>query len=118
MRGIATFALVSKDLKAVSRTFRYLREATMCKQNQYSHMFYFNYKMSGMLRVIMKPLISQIPLFGGIQIFFLNSPSVDFNLIGVVDVLDMPGLKYIDLFIVTASMRIFFFQSIFPKILY
>lgn len=50
--------------------------------------------MSGMLRVVMKPLISQIPLFGGIQIFFLNSPSVDFNLIGVVDVLDMPGLKY------------------------
>ncbi|XP_046456808.1 extended synaptotagmin-2-like isoform X2 [Daphnia pulex] len=52
-----------------------------------------DFQMSGMLRVIMKPLISQIPLFGGIQIFFLNSPSVDFNLIGVVDVLDMPGLN-------------------------
>lgn len=51
--------------------------------------------MSGMLRVIMKPLIAQIPLVGGVQIFFLNSPSVDFNLIGVVDVLDMPGLKYL-----------------------
>ncbi|XP_057368362.1 extended synaptotagmin-1-like isoform X2 [Daphnia carinata] len=52
-----------------------------------------DFQMSGMLRVVMKPLISQIPLFGGIQIFFLNSPSVDFNLIGVVDVLDMPGLN-------------------------
>lgn len=47
-----------------------------------------------MLRVVMKPLIPQIPLVGGIQVFFLNSPSVDFNLIGVADVLDMPGLKY------------------------
>ena len=47
-----------------------------------------------MLRVILKPLIPQIPLFGGIQVFFLNSPTIDFNLIGVADVFDMPGLKY------------------------
>jgi hypothetical protein len=66
--------------------------------------------MSGMLRVIMKPLISQIPLFGGIQIFFLNSPSVDFNLIGVVDVLDMPGLKYIHLFIIILASICFNIQ--------
>ena len=46
-----------------------------------------------MLRIVMKPLIPQIPLVGGVQVFFLNSPSVDFNLIGVADVLDMPGLK-------------------------
>lgn len=64
-----------------------------------------------MLRVIMKPLISQIPLFGGIQIFFLNSPSVDFNLIGVVDVLDMPGLKYIiHLFIIILASICFHIQ--------
>lgn len=48
-----------------------------------------------MLRVILKPLIPQIPLFGGIQVFFLNSPTLDFNLIGVADVFDMPGLKYL-----------------------
>ena len=46
-----------------------------------------------MMRVVMKPLIPQIPLVGGVQLFFLNSPSVDFNMIGVADVLDMPGLK-------------------------
>lgn len=41
----------------------------------------------------MKPLIPHIPIIGGVQVFFLNSPQVDFNMIGVADVLDMPGLK-------------------------
>lgn len=27
------------------------------------------------------------------QIFFLNNPNIDFNLVGVVDLLDMPGLS-------------------------
>ena len=52
-----------------------------------------DFQLSGMLRVVMKPLISQIPLVGGLQLFFLNSPSVDFKLIGGADVLDMPGLR-------------------------
>jgi hypothetical protein len=36
-----------------------------------------------------------MPLVGGLQIFFLNNPDVDFNLVGVVDVLDLPGLRYV-----------------------
>lgn len=48
-----------------------------------------------MLRVVMKPLITKIPLVGGLQIFFLNNPSIDFNLVGVADVLDMPGFRLI-----------------------
>lgn len=51
-----------------------------------------NFEIHGMVRVIMKPLISQIPLVGGLQIFFLNNPSIEFNLVGIADVLDMPGL--------------------------
>lgn len=47
-----------------------------------------------MIRVVMKPLISTIPLVGGLQVFFLNNPDIDFNLIGIADVLDMPGLRY------------------------
>ena len=70
-----------------------------------------------MLRIIMKPLIAQIPLVGGVQIFFLNSPSVDFNLIGVVDVLDMPGLKYLRFFIfffrIGICVRVFLFVVVF-----
>ncbi|XP_053670996.1 extended synaptotagmin-2 isoform X1 [Anopheles nili] len=52
-----------------------------------------DFQIHGTVRVIMKPLISQMPLIGGLQIFFLNNPNIDFNLVGVVDLLDMPGLS-------------------------
>ncbi|XP_058455222.1 extended synaptotagmin-2 isoform X3 [Malaya genurostris] len=52
-----------------------------------------DFQIHGTVRVIMKPLISQMPLIGGLQIFFLNNPHIDFNLVGVVDLLDMPGLS-------------------------
>lgn len=52
-----------------------------------------DFQIHGMVRVIMKPLITKIPLVGGLQIFFLNNPDIDFNLVGVVDLLDMPGLS-------------------------
>lgn len=50
-------------------------------------------QIHGMVRVVMKPLISKIPLVGGLQIFFLNNPSIDFNLVGAADILDMPGFS-------------------------
>ncbi|XP_026324357.1 extended synaptotagmin-2-B isoform X1 [Hyposmocoma kahamanoa] len=50
-------------------------------------------QIHGMVRVVMKPLITKMPLVGGLQIFFLNNPSIDFNLVGAADVLDMPGLS-------------------------
>ncbi|XP_069186648.1 extended synaptotagmin-2-B isoform X2 [Procambarus clarkii] len=50
-------------------------------------------QISGRMRVVMKPLVRQIPLVGGLQLFFLNNPDVDFNLIGLADVFDMPGLS-------------------------
>ncbi|ENN81663.1 hypothetical protein YQE_01938, partial [Dendroctonus ponderosae] len=52
-----------------------------------------DFQLHGMLRVVMKPLISSVPLIGGLQVFFLNNPDIDFNLLGVADVLDMPGLS-------------------------
>lgn len=52
-----------------------------------------DFSISGMVRVIMKPLIAKMPLVGGLQVFFLNNPAIDFNLVGVVDLLDMPGLS-------------------------
>lgn len=50
-------------------------------------------QIAGRLRIVMKPLVRQIPLVGGVQVFFLNNPDVDFNLIGVADVFDMPGIS-------------------------
>ncbi|CAO1384694.1 unnamed protein product [Diamesa hyperborea] len=52
-----------------------------------------DFQIHGTLRIVMKPLISTMPLFGGMQIFFLNNPNIDFNLVGVIDMLDMPGLS-------------------------
>ncbi|KAF7284996.1 hypothetical protein GWI33_012316 [Rhynchophorus ferrugineus] len=52
-----------------------------------------DFQLHGMLRVVMKPLITSIPLVGGLQVFFLNNPDIDFDLIGIADVLDMPGLS-------------------------
>ncbi|GLH00861.1 Extended synaptotagmin-2 [Gryllus bimaculatus] len=52
-----------------------------------------DFQIHGMVRVVMKPLISDMPLVGGLQIFFLNNPTVDFNLVGVADMLDMPGIS-------------------------
>ncbi|KAG8201171.1 hypothetical protein JTE90_028830 [Oedothorax gibbosus] len=46
----------------------------------------------GTLRVVMKPLMKIIPLVGGVTVFFLNRPKIDFNLTNVANVLDMPGL--------------------------
>ncbi|XP_046754007.1 extended synaptotagmin-2 isoform X2 [Diprion similis] len=54
-----------------------------------------DFQIRGMIRVVMKPLLPIMPLVGGLQIFFLNMPSVDFNLVGLADVLDMPGLSEI-----------------------
>jgi hypothetical protein len=46
-----------------------------------------------MMRIVMRPLLTVSPLVGGMQIFFLNQPDIDYDLMGVADVLDMPGLK-------------------------
>ncbi len=41
----------------------------------------------------MKPLIDDIPIVGGIQLFFLKPPFLDFDLGGVASILDLPGLN-------------------------
>lgn len=52
-----------------------------------------DFQIHGMMRVVMKPLITSMPLVGGLQVFFLNNPVIDFNLVGMADLLDMPGLS-------------------------
>ncbi|XP_032679722.1 extended synaptotagmin-3 isoform X1 [Odontomachus brunneus] len=54
-----------------------------------------DFQMRGLVRVIMKPMLSVMPLVGGIQIFYLNNPTINFNLVGVADVLDLPGFNEI-----------------------
>ncbi|XP_046825818.1 extended synaptotagmin-1 isoform X2 [Vespa crabro] len=52
-----------------------------------------NFQLRGLMRVVMKPIISVIPIIGGVQVFFLNVPAINFNLVGVADVLDLPGFS-------------------------
>ncbi|XP_064644858.1 extended synaptotagmin-2-like isoform X2 [Lineus longissimus] len=50
-------------------------------------------QIRGDLRVILRPLIPVPPLIGGVTVFFLTNPRVDFNLTDIANALDIPGLS-------------------------
>ena len=54
-----------------------------------------DFGLRGMARVVLKPLISKIPLIGGVQVYFLKAPEIDYNLGGVAGALEIPGLNKI-----------------------
>ncbi|CAL1546958.1 unnamed protein product [Lymnaea stagnalis] len=49
--------------------------------------------LHGTLRVVFKPLINKMPLIGGLLVFFLNNPELNFNLTSLANALDLPGLS-------------------------
>uniref|UniRef100_A0A158R441 Extended synaptotagmin-2 n=1 Tax=Syphacia muris TaxID=451379 RepID=A0A158R441_9BILA len=49
-------------------------------------------QFSGKLRVILKPLLPYPPMIGGISAYFLEPPKIDFNLTGVGEMVELPGL--------------------------
>ncbi|XP_053311600.1 extended synaptotagmin-1 [Spea bombifrons] len=50
-------------------------------------------QLHGMLRVILEPLIGDIPIIGAITIFFIRRPMLDLNWTGLTNLLDIPGLN-------------------------
>lgn len=50
-------------------------------------------QLRGSLRVILRPLIPAAPLVGGVSVFFLNRPDIDFDLTNLANILDIPGLS-------------------------
>ncbi|XP_046879882.1 extended synaptotagmin-2-A isoform X3 [Hypomesus transpacificus] len=50
-------------------------------------------QLHGVLRVVMEPLLSDMPLIGALSIFFLKKPILDINWTGLTNILDIPGLK-------------------------
>lgn len=48
-----------------------------------------NFQVRGLIRLVVKPLMTTEPLIGGVDLYFLNRPSIDFKLVGVADI---PGL--------------------------
>ncbi|XP_052340147.1 extended synaptotagmin-1 [Oncorhynchus keta] len=50
-------------------------------------------QLHGMLRVILEPLIGDVPLVGAITMFFIRRPKLDINWTGLTNMLDIPGLN-------------------------
>ncbi|KAI4897450.1 hypothetical protein NFI96_031539, partial [Prochilodus magdalenae] len=50
-------------------------------------------QLHGVLRVVLEPLLSEMPLVGAFSLFFLKKPLVDISWTGLTNVLDIPGLK-------------------------
>uniref|UniRef100_A0A3Q4HH29 Extended synaptotagmin-like protein 1a n=1 Tax=Neolamprologus brichardi TaxID=32507 RepID=A0A3Q4HH29_NEOBR len=53
----------------------------------------FSLQLHGMLRVILEPLIGNIPLVGAVTMFFIRRPKLDINWTGLTNLLDIPGLN-------------------------
>ncbi len=49
-------------------------------------------QLKGMMRIVLRPLLRDMPIVGGVQAFFLNPPTLDFNMTNIANVLEMPGL--------------------------
>uniref|UniRef100_A0A8D0D3E7 Extended synaptotagmin 2 n=1 Tax=Sander lucioperca TaxID=283035 RepID=A0A8D0D3E7_SANLU len=50
-------------------------------------------QIHGMLRVVMEPLLSDMPLVGALSVFFLKKPLLDITWTGLTNILDIPGLS-------------------------
>eukprot|EP00794_Sanderia_malayensis_P012225 gene12225-13485_t len=50
-------------------------------------------QIKGNVRIILHPLLPEMPLIGGITMYFINRPQLDFDLTNLTNVLDIPGLS-------------------------
>ncbi|XP_067308640.1 extended synaptotagmin-2-A isoform X2 [Pseudorasbora parva] len=50
-------------------------------------------QLNGVLRVIMDPLLGDMPLIGALSVFFLQKPFLDINWTGLTNMLDIPGIN-------------------------
>uniref|UniRef100_F6RSH0 Extended synaptotagmin-1 n=1 Tax=Macaca mulatta TaxID=9544 RepID=F6RSH0_MACMU len=50
-------------------------------------------KLHGVLRVILEPLIGDLPIVGAVSMFFIRRPTLDINWTGMTNLLDIPGLS-------------------------
>ncbi|XP_028987105.1 extended synaptotagmin-2 isoform X2 [Betta splendens] len=50
-------------------------------------------QLDGVLRVVMEPLLGDMPLIGALSIFFLKKPMLDINWTGLTNMLDIPGVN-------------------------
>ncbi|XP_047445778.1 extended synaptotagmin-2-like isoform X2 [Mugil cephalus] len=50
-------------------------------------------QLHGVMRVVMEPLLGDMPLIGALSVFFLRKPLLDINWSGLTNMLDIPGLN-------------------------
>ncbi|XP_049335326.1 extended synaptotagmin-1 isoform X1 [Astyanax mexicanus] len=50
-------------------------------------------QLNGMMRVILEPLIGDIPIVGAVTMFFIRRPKLSINWSGLTNLLDIPGLN-------------------------
>ncbi|XP_026962420.1 extended synaptotagmin-1 isoform X1 [Sagmatias obliquidens] len=50
-------------------------------------------QLQGVLRVILEPLIGNLPIVGAVSMFFIRRPTLDINWTGMTNLLDIPGLS-------------------------
>ncbi|XP_076840376.1 extended synaptotagmin-1 [Brachyhypopomus gauderio] len=50
-------------------------------------------QLHGKMRVILEPLIGDVPLVGAVTMFFIRRPKLDINWTGLTNLLDIPGLN-------------------------
>lgn len=46
--------------------------------------------IEGTLSVVLRPLLKEMPIVGGIQAFLINPPEIDFDFTGAANIIDMP----------------------------
>ena len=59
----------------------------------------------GTVRIVLKPLMPVIPIVGGIELYFLSLPTLDFNLGGMAAAGDLPGFSTIIRSVLDAILR-------------
>uniref|UniRef100_A0A673B092 Extended synaptotagmin-like protein 2a n=1 Tax=Sphaeramia orbicularis TaxID=375764 RepID=A0A673B092_9TELE len=50
-------------------------------------------QLHGVMRVVMEPLLGDMPLIGAVTLFFLKKPLLDINWTGLTNMLDIPGVN-------------------------
>uniref|UniRef100_A0A8C2ZTG6 Extended synaptotagmin 2 n=1 Tax=Cyclopterus lumpus TaxID=8103 RepID=A0A8C2ZTG6_CYCLU len=50
-------------------------------------------QLHGTVRVVMEPLLGDMPLIGALSVFFLKKPLLDINWTGLTNMLDIPGIN-------------------------
>uniref|UniRef100_A0A665XFE4 Extended synaptotagmin-2-like n=1 Tax=Echeneis naucrates TaxID=173247 RepID=A0A665XFE4_ECHNA len=53
----------------------------------------FPLQLHGVMRVVMEPLLGDMPLIGALSVFFLKKPLLDINWTGLTNMLDIPGVN-------------------------